>query len=155
MALLAQRVLTVTDTDILPFLTEAQVVALTLWGEARSEPAGRFAVGCVIRNRARTRKQTMRAVCLAKAQFSCWSDAGGQANHESLMRIASTLPIPADPILRECLWIADGLISGALLDRVQGAGHYFTTDLYHDNPPAWVQSMKVVAVVGNHTFLKG
>lgn len=145
-----------TDTDILPFLTEPQVVGLTCWAEGRGEPIeGRISIGCTIRTRARARKQSMRAVCLAKGQFSCWASVGGAENHAALIRVAHTLPIPSDLILRECLWIADGLASGVLLDRVSGADHYMTTVLYQDNPPAWAKGMTVVAVIGHHTFLKG
>ena len=144
-----------TDAELLPYITQRHVVAGTLWAEARSEPIeGRIAVGNVIRTRARVRRQTTRQVCLAPSQFSCWADAGGRANHLALMAILRALPAITDSLFRECLWIADGLSTGVLLDNVHGADHYLTTQLYDSAPPAWAHPMPVVCVIGRHTFLR-
>lgn len=140
-------------------LTDRDVLALTLWGEARGEPVeGRIAVACVIRSRLQTGRwgRTYTEVCRAPKQFSCWSAAGGAQNHQALMvrvGIIQAGAVPADPILRECYWIADGTISGALQDRVGGATHYYARWL--PEPPAWANDGKVVAEVGDHRFLDG
>lgn len=119
-----------TDAEIQPAFTDHQAVALTLYGEARSEPVeGRIAVGCVIRNRVRLMKTSYRAVCFARWQFSCWLPAGGAANHKEVLRQADALlrgdTVASGSVLDECLFLADGLIRGCLRDRVAGATHYY------------------------------
>lgn len=135
-------------------LSEVDVVALTLWGEARGESLdGKAAVAWVIRNRAVRREQTYKAVCLARAQFSCWWPSGGRANYQALSTLAAQIRERTDPLLEECRWVAEGVMRGVLWDRTRGADHYMTTELYHESPPAWAREMPVSSVVGNHTFL--
>lgn len=153
-----------TDTDVRVALTDRQVLAVTLYGEARGEPIeGKVAVGCVIRNRVKDPVSRFgtgyRSVCLAPYQFSCWIPAGGAANcaatHQAarILLAAGVGRVPnAD--LREALWIADGLTSGDCRDTVKGATHYLTRDLFEHNPPRWVALMRVMAAVGAHVFLK-
>ena len=85
-------------------LSDREVLASTLWAEARSEAVvGRIAVGCVIRNRMSRRKQTAKQVCLAKIQFSCWWPVGGEANHKRLWSLIENIGTFRDPIWGECL----------------------------------------------------
>lgn len=140
-------------------LSDRDVLALTLWGETRGEPIdGKIAVACVIRNRMAARRQSARDVCLAPMQFSCWQPIGGKANHDALAALVAALVAghqARDPILRECQWIADGLLSGACRDIVHGADHYLTTTLLSSTKkPGWVRAMTFCATVGAHAFYR-
>jgi len=138
-------------------LTDREVIALTLWGEARSlNVEGRVAVASVIANRVRDGRygNGWRGVCLRKAQFSCWFPKGGLKNYQMMMErvdvlTAKTPPTILDSALRECLWIADGLMAKAVQDRVYGATHY-----YHESIPApkWAQGKSPVTKVEGHLF---
>jgi N-acetylmuramoyl-L-alanine amidase len=147
--------------DVVYRLSDRDVLALTLWGETRGEPIdGKVAVACVIRNRMVRRRQTVREVCLAPMQFSCWQPIGGAANHKALMALAGALVAgetanAPDPVLRECQWIADGVLSGACRDIVHGADHYLTTTLLSSTKkPGWVRTMTFAASVGAHAFYR-
>lgn len=137
-------------------LSDREVLAATLWAEARSEAVvGRIAVGCVIRNRMIRRHQTVKHVCLAKLQFSCWFPQGGEANHLRLRSLVENIATFRDPLWGECLWIADGILSGACLDITRGADHYLTTTLLaSDKRPSWVEAMACAGVHGSHTFYR-
>lgn len=132
-----------TRTDILARLTDRLTLALTMWAEAggdsrqgNSSVEERIAVGCVIRNRLlrwqsfRATSPTYKAVCLAPWQFSCWNDAKDQ-NHLRLMAMADRLVQPAlpvqahDPLVDECLFLADGIMASTVLDRTRGATMYY------------------------------
>lgn len=147
-------------SPVLDALTDVQIVALTLFGEARGEgPDGRIAVANVIANRVAAQRTafggTAREVCLKPAQFSCWSDAGGPLNHRVLLDTAVALARgEVGPVLRECLWIADGLLRRQFVDNTHGATHYLTTDLLATAPPAWAQGQTVRARIGAHAFLR-
>jgi hypothetical protein len=96
----------------------------------------------VVRNRRaqfarwRATDASYKAVCLAPNQFSCWNP-GTDRNHVALMAQARILiegvdvaghvdtMHPIDPLLLECLYLADGVISGALLDRTGSANSYW------------------------------
>lgn len=149
-----------TDLQVRESLTEPQVMALTMYGEARSEPIeGRISVGCVIRNRVEAGRygSNYRDVCLKKWQFSCWLPEGGLANYEIVMAHARML-LRKDrmvPVMRECLWIADGLIADVLLDRTKGCTHYMTKALYESAPPKWARGRKPDRTIGAHVFFAG
>jgi N-acetylmuramoyl-L-alanine amidase len=140
-------------------LSDRDVLALTLWAESRGEPVeGKIAVGCVIRNRMAARRQSVREVCLAPMQFSCWQPLGGKANHDALAVMVDTLAsgrAPGDVVLRECQWIADGLLSHACRDITRGADHYLTTAMLSSTKkPGWVRTMTWAATVGAHAFYR-
>ncbi len=142
-------------------LTHTQVLLMTLWGEGRSQPVeGRIAIGCVIRNRVaiqKTGQDSYAAVCLAPYQFSCWNKEGGHVNYESVMgmsrRLANGDEIH-DPIVRECGWIAHGIIGQWLRDNVNGSTHYFSPSAMKPpgRVPGWAQGKTPTAVVGDHWF---
>lgn len=155
-----------TDQEAIAQLATDQVLAITLYGEARGEPVeGRIAIASVIRNRVNTDigkdqkpdwwGEGYRGVCLAPAQFSCWSPkGGGQRNYDEVMAVVRSAVNGAalGPVMRECAWLAMGIISGDLIDRVNGATHYLTADLFRLNPPAWTKGKVPVVRVSAHLF---
>jgi N-acetylmuramoyl-L-alanine amidase len=140
-------------------LTDHHALACTLWGETRGESIeGKIAVANVIRNRLKSGRwgDTYRDVCLWPWQFSCWKPQGGKENYEQTRRMAYRLTQdekPDDNVLRECLWIAHGMVGEWIQDSVKGATHYHTADM---NPrPYWANGKTPVCAIGKHLFYKG
>lgn len=138
-------------------MTDADVLALTLYGEARGEPIeGRIAVACCIRNRVTADLghdgkpdwwgEGYTGVCLAPKQFSCWN-----ANDPNLAVLQQKAgEFGRDPLLDECRWIANGVIDGVVRDRVGPATHYY--EQHMRTPPKWAAGATLVARVSNHLF---
>lgn len=150
-----------TDSEVRAALDDFHALSLTLWGEARGESVeGQIFVASVIRNRVKVPKRygdTYAKVCTARAQFSCWWAFGGAANFRDLMARARAIVdadyaerIPADPPLKQCRWIASGIISGDLLDRAAGSTHYITRQLWTTAPPDWAKGQTPAITVGSH-----
>jgi hypothetical protein len=109
-------------------LSDVQILACTLYGEARSWPTEDIlAFGCVIRNRvqAGTFGTGYREVCL---QYPVWADApkrakGDLTNHGRLAQLVDDLATGevTDPRYRECAWLATGLVNHWVRDTVHGA----------------------------------
>lgn len=142
------------DAAIKAKLTSTQVVAMTIWAEARAEPIeGEVAVGCVIRNRVLRPQRfgdTWAKVCLAKWQFSCWIPQGGEKNYRMLMARCEASQKGDQPWPAQALWIAEGVINGAIEDRVAKADHYYASWML--TPPKWAAGKTPVAVIGAHRF---
>lgn len=136
-------------------MTDRDVLSATIWGEARGEStAGRLAVGSVIQNRLRSKRWglTWTEVCQAPQQFSCWNES--DINRPAMLAIFQDAHVrPHDLLVRECYWIADGLMADAILPQVKVATHYYAT--WMPKPPAWAKAGRVVATIGNHVFLEG
>lgn len=134
-------------------LSEREIVALTIYGEARGEPVeGQIAVGCVIRNRVRDKRwpDDFRGVCLQPSQFSCWNE--GDPTQAAVLRAARKAQIGQhDPVMRQCLWVALGVCDDSVQDTVRGANHYFADSIA---PPSWSERMILVAKRGHHTFFR-
>jgi N-acetylmuramoyl-L-alanine amidase len=129
-------------------LSDVQIVACTLYGEARSEPTeGILAVACVIRNRVTTDYgndekpdwwgEGYRGVCLKKWQFSCWLPEGGEANHARLAKLVAALKAGTvtDERYKECAWIATGVVNNWVRDVTHGADHYHAVSM--QPRPTW------------------
>lgn len=129
-------------------MTDLEALALTIWGEARGEPAiGQQGVACVMRNRllAHYRNaQTYVDVCTAHAQFSAWTDEAAQMYHED------TLMSHPDPVLQKCLALAQGVIDGTIPDNTSGANHYYADTI---PTPFWAVHGIKLAHLGHHIFL--
>src|SRR4051812_602226 len=80
------------------------LLAQCIWGEARGEAKqGKLAVGCVVRNRLRTRAgfgSTWNQVILQENAFSCFRKSDG--NHEKVMRPLDGQGITAVAVWNEC-----------------------------------------------------
>ncbi len=147
-------------------LSDVQVLACTLYGEARSEPLeGIIAVACVIRNRAQDTKgrwgKSIRDVCLQPKQFSCWNDGplttekDGKTihtNHGRLSTLVADLKagVAPDDRFKECAWVATGVVNNWNRDTVKGANHYHTASLIPR--PAWAQEHAPIIQVKSHVF---
>lgn len=125
-------------------MTDTEVLALTLYGEARGEPIeSKVGVACVIRNRAAHSQRSISAICLAPHQFSCWTE-----ERDQMAAAQASLPNP-DPVLAECLFLASGIVGGQLRDNTHGANHYYATSIA---APKWAVNQPVLAHLGHHLF---
>lgn len=128
----------------------------TLLGEAGGEPLdGLVAVGCVVRNRV-TATASVRDVCTAPRQFSCWDDTGedGARVYATAEALLARQPIGEANVLSEIAWVADGILGNQLRDLVAGATNYVTAQLYTTQPPSWARGMRVTARIGHHVFMR-
>ena len=138
-------------------LSDVQVLACTLFGEARSEPTeGIIAVGNVVKNRAQDAKHrwgtTIRGVCLQKWQFSCWVPEGGEGNYKRLAGLVADLkagPV-SDSRYKECAWIATGIAKDWVRDNVSGANHYHHVSMLPR--PKWAQAFVPKLQIKGHLF---
>lgn len=135
---------------------DVDVVARTLWGEARGEGRqGMEAVAWVIRNRVETDigndgkpdwwGEGYEGVCKAPMQFSCWN--ADDPNREKLPTLHEGMET-----FREAKAIARSVMLGLVPDPTGGATHYHTKAV----SPPWSKSPKVVktAEIGRHTFFR-
>ena len=144
--------------DVIALLTAEEVFGLTLVGEARGEPIeGIVAVASVIRNRFHSRigkYASYREVCLEPDQFSCWNEK--DSNYSFLIEIGEKLlngSNPNDIYIRQCIWVAHGMINWDLTDNTGGRIHYLTTTKFKTNPPNWAKNPKgTVVEIGSQTF---
>jgi N-acetylmuramoyl-L-alanine amidase len=137
-------------------LSDRDIVALTLYGEARGEPLdGKLAVASVLRNRLRDGRwgRTYESVCLKPKQFSCWN--ASDPNHRVLMQMAAALGRGEqidDPTYRTCEWIADGLMWNVFESNVGKSTHYFAKRM--KDPPKWAAAGEFVVTIAGHHFLE-
>lgn len=140
-------------------LDATEIVALTLWGEARGEPVqGIVAVGNVIVNRVKDRNRrwgsTWQDICLKRWQFSCWMKEGGEKNYAAMTAMVAELaqhhPLK-EPQFRQCWWVARGLVDDLLMDHVKGANHYYASTIA---APKWARGLEPTTIIGLHRFFK-
>jgi hypothetical protein len=145
-----------TKAEIIAKLSDRDVVALTLWREAKPTTAGRVSVALVMSARVRDGRYGTgyRGVCLKPWAFSCWKPEGGLSNHERLIAAAERI-VTGDPTvwkqdvgLRECAEIADALIVAS------NATHYLTRALYDTKPPAWAKQKAPAGELAGHLFFE-
>jgi len=121
---------------------------MTVWQEARGEPfGGKVAVAEVILHRAKRKfcsDGTVASTCLWPKQFSGWNDRDPN-------RVKAAALDTMDPGVQDCVkaW-CEAADRGSNL--VPGATHYYNARLVS---PPWAVGAEMVAVIGNHTFLKG
>jgi len=153
--------------DLRPFIekaTDVQMVALILYGEARSEPVqGIVAVGSVIRNRVNTDLHNdkkpdwwgegYKGVCAQSWQFSCLHPKGGEGNYTRVRDFAERL-ISGQPITaaneRQCIWVAHGIVGNYAIDPTKGSNHYHTATM--TPRPTWAKGHTPAVQVGGHSF---
>jgi spore germination cell wall hydrolase CwlJ-like protein len=119
-------------------------VAMTLWGESRSESyAGKSAVASTIWNRANGKAANMKAVCLSRKQYSCW-------RKRVFTQALPDLRKPLDRMAwRDCVTLATIMVNGTFLPDIK-AKHYHEASI----TPKWSINMTMLASVDNHIFYK-
>ena len=143
------------ESSMLEFYRELEidVLARTLWGEARGEgTAGMLAVACVVLNRVNLAENrggywwgnNIIQVCQKPYQFSAWNRSDPnfrklQAVDESDLYFAT-----AKRLARRA---AEGLLNE---DPTEGATHYHAAGI----SPYWTKGEKPSAVIGNHIFYR-
>ncbi len=140
-------------------LTPAQIMALTIYGEARGESAeGKIAVGSVILERVDHRGwdgKTIPEVCLKRKQFSCFNE--NDPNYGKLLNIAENwdAAMATDMALNECWGIAVGLISGNIDRTPEIAAAHCCQYATRTGRQAvnWDDKMEIVIEIGGHVFL--
>lgn len=129
----------------------AEILALTLWGEAGERPVRAIeGVACVVMARVRLARpgapapfgRGVAGVCRAPFQFACW-----QPGHPRRARLAE---LPAGADLGPCRRIAARALAGALPDATGGATHY------HDAAqlPRWALGRVPTAELGGLVFYR-
>jgi spore germination cell wall hydrolase CwlJ-like protein len=145
-----------TNKELKHDLSDREILVLTIVGEARGEPIeGQIAVANVIVNRALRRKISVKDVCLAPKQFSCWNE--NDSNRPLLEELAKEF-IRGEYQLKDykqIQWIVEGILEGKLSDNTKGSDHYMTTSLFNsDKRPKWASApLKDPIIIGNHVFL--
>ena len=123
------------------------ILARTVWGEARGEPqAGQIAVAYVAKNRARRPcwwGHDIISVCQARDQFSCWRPT--DPNRPKLLGVTTS-----DPVFVTIQKLARKVMAGDVPDPTGGATSYHTLDCH----PGWAKDDHVTARIGNHVFYK-
>ena len=133
-------------------VSAADVLALTLWGEADGRPVRAMeAVASVVMNRVRLAAapggpthlgQGVIAVCRAPFQFACW--------HPGHPRQRALAELPASADLGPCHRVAARALAGALPDPTGGATHYHAAE----NLPRWALGRVPVAEIGGLVFYR-
>lgn len=126
-----------------------KMMTLCLYGEGRGERIeGQVAIGSVIINRTKLSRKTVKSVCLQAKQFSCFNSS--DTNSSILEEIAMDWDkhIESDKALRQCYWVAKGLIEGWIKGNVKNATHYH----HVDSNPVWAAKIEKLMKIGNHQF---
>ncbi len=131
---------------------ETDVLARTLWGEARGEGmTGMQAVACVILNRADISKKLggywwgngVLQVCQKPYQFSCWNK--DDPNYQKLLSVTEE-----DMHFATAKRVARRAMLGFLKDETRGSTHYHARTV----APGWAKGKNPSAVIGRHLFYK-
>lgn len=133
---------------------DLDILAKTIHGEARSEPfEGALAVAWVVLNRVRLgiRGSSVRDVCLARMQFSCWNQS------DPNLRVIATTSPDADPSFLQAVAAAACAMSHSLPDPTGGATDYHTTSQPASAavwPPGWAADYTPTVRLGAHSFYR-
>lgn len=121
------------------------VLARTLWGEARGEGRdGMRGVASVICNRTSRPGwwgRSIAEVCLKPWQFSCWLES--DPNRVKLLAVDGR-----DRAYATALSVATDALAGILPDYTFGATHYHAVDC----APDWARGRTPCVVIGRHAF---
>ena len=141
---------------------DANYMAVTIFGEARGESIeGLVAVGNVIMNRARAANTSVKEICLAPKQFSCWDE--DDPNFDLVRNLLSQLENGneiRDPYARQCIVVARAICNEDFLDNTHNSKNYVTIQRHqlakarNAGSDQWILRMKVSVVIGRHVFLR-
>lgn len=150
MTVMATRPRTATPPAVADREGDVDVLARTLYGEARGDRVrAKEAIAAVVMNRVRRSKErggywwggSVAEVCLRPWQFPCW-------NPGSPVRDRIEALDAGNATFRSCLRIARRAVRGALKDPTAGATHYHHA---HANPH-WARGRSPVAEIGGRAF---
>lgn len=144
-------------------LTDAQILALTIWGEARGcEVPEQIAVGQVVMNRVVDGRYGpgIRGVCLKRQAFSCWWEISPNRERVIVMAnaVADGRPFPNLAAKRNYLQIAalaPGIMAGSF-ELIHDALHYHSVP--GDKPelwPWWSKGQVPSIILGPFKFYEG
>ena len=132
---------------------DRDILARTLWGEARGESLlGQTAVAWTIRNRVNDGKdkswwgEGYAGVCQKPYQFSCWNK--NDPNYPFLINVKQ---IPFRELAQARI-AADQVIDGKVPDPTGGATHYYAHSM--KAAPGWAVKAKQTLQLGGHVFFK-
>lgn len=147
---------TLSNADVLRLYGEREVLARTIWGEARGEGRrGMQAVANVIMNRFRRPRwwsrnkgdgipdDTVAAVCFDPWQFSCWNM--DDPNRKKMIEVSVY-----NAEFRLAYQIAGEALENNLPDLTGGADHYHTISI----SPKWAKGATPTAFVEKHVFYR-
>lgn len=134
-------------------MTDAYIVAATLWGEARGEgELGMQAVMNVIMNRAKGDFSKARDIVLKPKQFSIWNSvANPEEKALALAKSHREKKLKDGPSFIKAVELVDKAMKGSLTDVTGGATFYFNPKKAN---PSWAKAMVKVKSIGNHDFYK-
>lgn len=128
--------------DLSKWAEDIDVVAKTLYGEARSQgESGLKAVASVIWNRANGNKSGFKDKCLQRKQFSCWNDGVVGVN-----KLSGKWAL--------CKKIAESMFLGTFQPTIDANHYYAFQGRYGISEPYWAKGEKAVGTVGDHKFYK-
>lgn len=131
---------------------QADVLARTIWGEARNQgDAGMAAVANVVMNRVRISMREggywwghdVVSICQKPYQFSCWNRS--DPNFKKLLGVDEE-----DLYFATALRHARRAVIGCLPDMTEGATHYHAKGV----SPFWARGEKPCCVIGDHIFYR-
>ena len=132
---------------------EVDVLARTIFGEARGEPhEGLEAVACVVLNRVKVAQNRggrywwghdIITVCQKPYQFSCWNRS--DPSYQRLINVTDK-----NIHFATCLRIARRAVIGTLVDNTNGATHYHADYV----SPYWAKGEKPIKTISRHIFYK-
>lgn len=131
---------------------EIDVLARTLWGEARGEPDGGMeAVASVVLNRVAIAEDSdgfwwgnnVIQVCQKPYQFSCWNRS--DPNFQKLQAVDET-----DLYFATAKRIARRACAGTIKDSTFGATHYHADTIN----PYWARRETPTITIGHHIFYR-
>lgn len=128
---------------------QVDIVARTIWGEARGEGAnGMQAVANVIMNRVERGGWyglTPAEVCKKPLQFSCWNS--NDPNYKPMLSVTDS-----DKEFRQALEIATKAVTGQLPDITGGATEYHAKSI---KPSSWNwHKLTQTTTIGDHIFYR-
>lgn len=131
---------------------DADILARTIWGEARGEGKGGMeAVALVVLNRLDVSNQkggywwgnTLLDICRKPYQFSCWN--ADDPNYRKLVTVDEN-----DTSFATALRVARRALLGFIKDPTRNATHYHTRSVQ----PFWAKGKTPCAVIGRHVFYR-
>lgn len=150
------------DKTAIPLPTDdTEVLALTIWAEARGEDSlGRMGVACVILNRVKHAQDhagvhkgakfwwgnSIAECCLKPWQFSCWNE--NDPNRQKMLDGTAK----TSRAYSECLEIAKLAVAGELEDVTNGADSYLNPDVAKPQP--WSIPENLTWEHGHHRFYR-